>query len=207
MTTARPARRPEMVWTRVPGGVRGRERLAPVADFLAVLAILLVLLAAAVWGVVWLVRQGEGAAAAIAAFVPVGLAIGTLVYVRAPLRSAVVLRPADIELPVGRETVVRVVVRWDDVVAVRVLEDDRRATLVVELRDGARTRFVEGEDLMDQARRAPSPDAVVVTDAQAVARVLGHLLEHPGDRARLADRVGVGIVLAFVRPVHGTPER
>ncbi len=44
-----------------------------------------------------------------------------------------------------------------------------------------------------------------MTDAESVSRVLRHLLDHPEDRARLAQRGGLGIVLAFVRPVYGEP--
>ncbi len=194
-----------MVWTAVRGGVRGRERLAPVVDYLAVLAILLVLFGGSVWFVVWLLLQEEGVAAAVSCFMVLGFGTGLVMYVRGPSKQSVVLRPHEIELPVGPEPT-RVVVRWDDVAGVRVLEGERRPTLRVELRDGARARHAEGEDLL-QVRPAngPDPDTVDVADAEAVARVLRHLLDHPEDRARLAQRGGVGIVLAFARPVYGDP--
>ncbi|MFF2267881.1 glycosyltransferase [Cellulosimicrobium cellulans] len=201
----RPPHRPSMVWTAVRGGVRGRERLTPVVDYLAVLVILLVLFGGSVWFVVWLLLQEEGVAAAVSCFMVVGFGVGLAAYVRGPSNQAVVLRPHEIELPVGPEPA-RVVVRWDDVAGVRVLEGERRPTLRVELRDGARARHAEGEDLL-QGRPAhgPDPDTVDVADAEAVARVLRHLLDHPEDRARLAQRGGVGIVLAFARPVYGDP--
>ncbi|ARU51103.1 hypothetical protein CBR64_05970 [Cellulosimicrobium cellulans] len=194
-----------MVWTAVRGGVRGRERLAPVVDYLAVLVILVVLFGGSVWFVVWLLLQEEGVAAAVSCFLVIGFGVGLVAYVRGPSNQAVVLRPHEIELPVGPEPA-RVVVRWDDVAGVRVLEGERRPTLRVELRDGARARHAEGEDLL-QVRPAngPDPDTVDVADAEAVARVLRHLLDHPEDRARLAQRGGVGIVLAFARPVYGDP--
>ncbi|KLN36699.1 hypothetical protein FB00_02250 [Cellulosimicrobium funkei] len=192
-----------MVWTAVRGGVRGRERLTPVADYLAVLLILVVLFGGSVWFVVWLLLQEEGVAAAVSCFMVLGFGTGLVMYVRGPSKQSVVLRPHEIELPVGPEPA-RVVVRWDDVAGVRVLEGERRPTLRVELRDGARARHAEGEDLL-QVRPAngPDPDTVDVADAEAVARVLRHLLDHPEDRARLAQRGGVGIVLAFARPVYG----
>ncbi|MGN6239190.1 MAG: glycosyltransferase [Cellulosimicrobium cellulans] len=201
----RPPHRASMVWTAVRGGVRGRERLAPVVDYLAVLVILVVLFGGSVWFVVWLLLQEEGVAAAVSCFLVVGFGVGRVAYVRGPSNQAVVLRPHEIELPVGPEPA-RVVVRWDDVAGVRVLEGERRPTLRVELRDGARARHAEGEDLL-QVRPAngPDPDTVDVADAEAVARVLRHLLDHPEDRARLAQRGGVGIVLAFARPVYGDP--
>ncbi|WP_264029286.1 glycosyltransferase [Cellulosimicrobium sp. SH8] len=201
----RPPHRASMVWTAVRGGVRGRERLAPVVDYLAVLAILLVLFGGSVWFVVWLLLQEEGVAAAVSCFMVLGFGTGLVMYVRGPSKQSVVLRPHEIELPVGPEPT-RVVVRWDDVAGVRVLEGERRPTLRVELRDGARARHAEGEDLL-QVRPAngPDPDTVDVADAEAVARVLRHLLDHPEDRARLAQRGGVGIVLAFARPVYGDP--
>jgi hypothetical protein len=194
-----------MVWTAVRGGVRGRERLAPVVDYLAVLVILVVLFGGSVWFVVWLLLQEEGVAAAVSCFLVIGFGVGLVAYVRGPSNQAVVLRPHEIELPVGPEPA-RVVVRWDDVAGVRVLEGERRPTLRVELRDGARARHAEGEDLL-QVRPAngPDPDTVDVADAEAVARVLRHLLDHPEDRTRLAQRGGVGIVLAFARPVYGDP--
>lgn len=193
-----------MVWTAVRGGVRGRERLTPVVDYLAVLLILVVLLGGSVWFAVWMMLQEEGLAAFLAGFMVVGFGSGLVMYVRGPSRQSVVLRPHEIELPVGRQEVTRVVVRWDDVAGVRVLEGERRPALRVELRDGARARHAEGEDLL-QVRPAngPDPDTVDVADAEAVARVLRHLLDHPEDRARLAQRGGVGIVLAFARPVYG----
>ncbi|KZM78829.1 hypothetical protein A0J59_11780 [Cellulosimicrobium sp. I38E] len=192
-----------MVWTAVRGGVRGRERLTPVADYLAVLLILVVLFGGSVWFVVWLLLQEEGVAAAVSCFMVLGFGTGLVMYVRGPSKQSVVLRPHEIELPVGPEPA-RVVVRWDDVAGVRVLEGERRPALRVELRDGARARHAEGEDLL-QVRPAngPDPDTVDVADAEAVARVLRHLLDHPEDRARLAQRGGVGIVLAFARPVYG----
>ncbi|WP_157759488.1 glycosyltransferase [Cellulosimicrobium cellulans] len=201
----RPPHRASMVWTAVRGGVRGRERLAPVVDYLAVLVILVVLFGGSVWFVVWLLLQEEGVAAAVSCFLVIGFGVGLVAYVRGPSNQAVVLRPHEIELPVGPEPA-RVVVRWDDVAGVRVLEGERRPTLRVELRDGARARHAEGEDLL-QVRPAngPDPDTVDVADAEAVARVLRHLLDHPEDRARLAQRGGVGIVLAFARPVYGDP--
>ena len=194
-----------MVWTAVRDGVRGRERLTPVVDYLAVLVILLVLFGGSVWFAVWMLRQEEGLAAAIAGFMVLGFGIGLVAYVRGPTRQSVVLRPHEIELPAGPEPV-RVVVRWDDVADVRVVDGERRPTLRVELHDGARARHADGEDLL-QGRPAhgPDPDTVDVTDAEAVARVLRHLLDHPEDRARLAQRGGVGIVLAFARPVYGDP--
>ncbi len=194
-----------MVWTAAAGGVRGRERLAPVVDYLAVLAILLVLFGGSVWFVVWLWLQEEGVAAAVSCFLVVGFGVALVAYVRGPSNKAVVLRPHEIELPVGPEPA-RVVVRWDDVARVRVLEGERRPALRVELRDGARARHAEREDLL-QVRPAngPDPDTVDVADAEAVARVLRHLLDHPEDRARLAQRGGAGIVLAFARPVYGDP--
>ncbi|WP_156532856.1 glycosyltransferase [Cellulosimicrobium sp. I38E] len=199
----RPPHRPSMVWTAVRGGVRGRERLTPVADYLAVLLILVVLFGGSVWFVVWLLLQEEGVAAAVSCFMVLGFGTGLVMYVRGPSKQSVVLRPHEIELPVGPEPA-RVVVRWDDVAGVRVLEGERRPALRVELRDGARARHAEGEDLL-QVRPAngPDPDTVDVADAEAVARVLRHLLDHPEDRARLAQRGGVGIVLAFARPVYG----
>lgn len=192
-----------MVWTAVRGGVRGRERLTPVVDYLAVLLILVVLFGGSVWFVVWLLLQEEGVAAAVSCFMVLGFGTGLVMYVRGPSKQSVVLRPHEIELPVGPEPA-RVVVRWDDVAGVRVLEGERRTALRVELRDGARARHAEGEDLL-QVRPAngPDPDTVDVADAEAVARVLRHLLDHPEDRARLAQRGGVGIVLAFARPVYG----
>ncbi len=192
-----------MVWTAVRGGVRGRERLTPVVDYLAVLLILVVLFGGSVWFVVWLLLQEEGVAAAVSCFMVLGFGTGLVMYVRGPSKQSVVLRPHEIELPVGPEPA-RVVVRWDDVAGVRVLEGERRPALRVELRDGARARHAEGEDLL-QVRPAngPDPDTVDVADAEAVARVLRHLLDHPEDRARLAQRGGVGIVLAFARPVYG----
>ncbi|MBM7821572.1 hypothetical protein JOE63_004049 [Cellulosimicrobium cellulans] len=201
----RPPHRASMVWTAVRGGVRGRERLAPVVDYLAVLVILVVLFGGSVWFVVWLLLQEEGVAAAVSCFLVIGFGVGLVAYVRGPSNQAVVLRPHEIELPVGPEPA-RVVVRWDDVAGVRVLEGERRPTLRVELRDGARARHAEGEDLL-QVRPAngPDPDTVDVADAEAVARVLRHLLDHPEDRTRLAQRGGVGIVLAFARPVYGDP--
>ncbi|MGN7702058.1 glycosyltransferase [Cellulosimicrobium sp. ES-005] len=201
----RPPHRTGMVWTAVPGGVRGRERLTPVVDYLAVLLVLLVLFGGSVWFVVWLLLQEEGVAAAVSCFLVVGFGVALMAYVRGPSNQAVVLRPHEIELPVGPEPA-RVVVRWDDVAGVRVLEGERRPALRVELRDGARARHAEGEDLL-QVRPAngPDPDSVDVADAEAVARVLRHLLDHPEDRARLAQRGGVGIVLAFARPVYGDP--
>ncbi|WP_141388894.1 glycosyltransferase [Cellulosimicrobium cellulans] len=200
----RPPHRPSMVWTAVRGGVRGRERLTPVVDYLAVLLILLVLFGGSVWFAVWMMLQEEGLAAFLAGFMVLGFGSGLVIYLRAPSRQSVVLRPHEIELPVGREEVTRVVVRWDDVARVRVLEGERRPTLRVELHDGARARHADGEDLL-QGRPAhgPDPETVDVTDAEAVARVLRHLLDHPEDRARLAQRGGVGIVLAFARPVYG----
>ncbi|MFB7887750.1 hypothetical protein ACFCZ3_06905 [Cellulosimicrobium cellulans] len=200
---ARPPHRPSMVWTAVRGGVRGRERLTPVVDYLAVLLILVVLFGGSVWFVVWLLLQEEGVAAAVSCFMVLGFGTGLVMYVRGPSKQSVVLRPHEIELPVGPEPA-RVVVRWDDVAGVRVLEGERRPTLRVELRDGARARHAEGEDLL-QVRPAngPDPDTVDVADAEAVARVLRHLLDHPEDRAPLAQRGGVGIVLAFARPVYG----
>ncbi|MFF2833026.1 glycosyltransferase [Cellulosimicrobium cellulans] len=200
---ARPPHRPSMVWTAVRGGVRGRERLTPVVDYLAVLLILVVLFGGSVWFVVWLLLQEEGVAAAVSCFMVLGFGTGLVMYVRGPSKQSVVLRPHEIELPVGPEPA-RVVVRWDDVAGVRVLEGERRPALRVELRDGARARHAEGEDLL-QVRPAngPDPDTVDVADAEAVARVLRHLLDHPEDRARLAQRGGVGIVLAFARPVYG----
>lgn len=192
-----------MVWTAVRGGVRGRERLTPVVDYLAVLLILVVLFGGSVWFVVWLLLQEEGVAAAVSCFMVLGFGTGLVMYVRGPSKHSVVLRPHEIELPVGPEPA-RVVVRWDDVAGVRVLEGERRPALRVELRDGARARHAEGEDLL-QVRPAngPDPDTVDVADAEAVARVLRHLLDHPEDRARLAQRGGGGIVLAFARPVYG----
>lgn len=192
-----------MVWTAVRGGVRGRERLTPVVDYLAVLLILVVLFGGSVWFVVWLLLQEEGVAAAVSCFMVLGFGTGLVMYVRGPSKQSVVLRPHEIELPVGPEPA-RVVVRWDDLAGVRVLEGERRPALRVELRDGARARHAEGEDLL-QVRPAngPDPDTVDVADAEAVARVLRHLLDHPEDRARLAQRGGVGIVLAFARPVYG----
>ncbi|ARK04264.1 hypothetical protein B8281_05430 [Cellulosimicrobium sp. TH-20] len=192
-----------MVWTAVRGGVRGRERLTPVVDYLAVLLILVVLFGGSVWFVVWLLLQEEGVAAVVSCFMVLGFGTGLVMYVRGPSKQSVVLRPHEIELPVGPEPA-RVVVRWDDVAGVRVLEGERRPALRVELRDGARARHAEGEDLL-QVRPAngPDPDTVDVADAEAVARVLRHLLDHPEDRARLAQRGGVGIVLAFARPVYG----
>src|SRR5690606_28595752 len=56
----RPPHRPSMTWTAVPGGVRGRERLSPLLDFVAVLAILLVLLGGSVWFFVWMARTEGG---------------------------------------------------------------------------------------------------------------------------------------------------
>ncbi|MFJ4230611.1 MULTISPECIES: glycosyltransferase [Cellulosimicrobium] len=199
----RPPHRPSMVWTAVRGGVRGRERLTPVVDYLAVLLILVVLFGGSVWFVVWLLLQEEGVAAVVSCFMVLGFGTGLVMYVRGPSKQSVVLRPHEIELPVGPEPA-RVVVRWDDVAGVRVLEGERRPALRVELRDGARARHAEGEDLL-QVRPAngPDPDTVDVADAEAVARVLRHLLDHPEDRARLAQRGGVGIVLAFARPVYG----
>jgi len=195
-----------MVWTAVRGGVRGRERLTPVVDYLAVLAILLVLFGGAVWFFVWMLLLEEGLAAVLAAFIVVGFGAGLVIYLRGPSRQSVVLRPHEVELPVGTETVVRVVVRWEDVTGVRVVDGERRPTVRVDLRDGARARHADGEDLM-QVRPAngPDPDTVAVADAEAFARVLQHLLDHPQDRARLAERAGVGIVLAFARPVYGDP--
>ncbi|MGW6225587.1 glycosyltransferase [Cellulosimicrobium cellulans] len=200
----RPPHRTGMVWTAVPGGVRGRERLTPVADYLAVLLILIVLFGGSVWFAVWLLRQEEGVAAAVSCFMVLGFGVGLVAYVRGPSKQAVVLRPHEIELPVGRAEVVRVVVRWEDVARVRVLEGETRPTLRVELRDGSRARHADGEDLLQgRPEHGPDPDTVDVTDAEAVARVLRHLLDHPEDRARLAQRGGVGIVLAFARPVYG----
>ncbi|MFI2567954.1 glycosyltransferase [Cellulosimicrobium funkei] len=198
--------RPTMVWTAVRGGVRGRERLTPVVDYLAVLLILLALCGGAVAFAVWLLRNDEGFAAALIGIVALAFGGGLLAYVRGPSKHAVVLRPHEVELPVGRAEVVRVVVRWDDVARVHVVPGEGRPSLRVELHDGARARHAEGEDLL-QGRPAhgPDPDPVVVTDAEAVARVLRHLLDHPEDRARLAERGGLGIVLAFVRPVYGEP--
>ncbi|MFB8229890.1 glycosyltransferase [Cellulosimicrobium sp. NPDC055967] len=198
--------RPSMVWTAVRGGVRGRERLTPVVDYLAVLLILIALCGGAVWFAVWLLRNDEGFAAALIGIVAVAFGGGLVAYVRGPSKAAVVLRPHEVELPVGGAEVVRVVVRWEDVAAVRVEPGERRPTLRVELHDGARARHAEGEDLL-QVRPAngPDPDTVDVADAEAVARVLRHLLDHPEDRARLAQRGGVGIVLAFARPVYGDP--
>lgn len=194
-----------MVWTTVRDGVRGRERLTPVVDYLAVLVILLVLFGGSVWFAVWMLRQEEGLAATVAGFMVLGFGIGLVAYVRGPTRQSVVLRPHEIELPAGPEPV-RVVVRWDDVAGVRVVDGERRPTLRVELHDGARARHADGEDLL-QGRpvHGPDPDAVDVTDAEAVARVLRHLLDHPEDRARLSQRGGIGIVLAFARPVYGDP--
>ncbi|WP_426309863.1 glycosyltransferase [Cellulosimicrobium sp. E-16] len=201
---ARPPHRPSMVWTAVRGGVRGRERLTPVVDYLAVLLILIVLFGGSVWFAVWLLLQEEGVAAAVSCFMVLGFGTGLVMYVRGPSKQSVVLRPHEVELPVGRAEVVRVVVRWDDVARVRVLEGERRPTLRVELRDGARAHHADGEDLL-QGRPAhgPDPETVDVADAEAVARLLQHLLDHPEDRARLAQRGGVGIVLAFARPVYG----
>ncbi len=194
-----------MVWTAVHGGVQGRERLTPVADNLAVLTILLVPFGAAVWFFVWLLRQGEGTAAALTTIVVVSLGAALLMVVRGPARRSVVLRPDEVELPVGPE-VTRVVVRWDDVADVRTVPGEHRPALCVELHDGARARHAAGEDLLQgRPRHGPSPDTVTVADPKAVARVLRHLLDHPEDRARLAQRGGVGIVLAFARPVFGDP--
>lgn len=198
-----------MVWTRVRGGVRGRERLTPLVDFLAVLLVLLVLLGGcAVLGVLAL-RAEEGLAAFVAAVAALGFAYGLALYVRAPLRGSVVLRPDGVELPAGRTDTTRVVVRWDDVADVRVVAGERRPVLAVDLHDGARVVLAEGEDVL-RARRpgaAPDLDAVDLVDAEAVALVLRHLLDHPDDRKRLAAREGLGIVLAFARPADGTTGR
>ena len=196
-----------MVWTRVRGGVRGRERLTPIVDFLGVLLVLVALLVGVVWLAVLAAREGEGLAAFLAVGVALGLLSGIGLYVRAPGRQAVVLRPDTIELPVGRGEVTRVVVRWGDVARVRAVAGERAPVLTVELHDGARARRADGEDLLSglPSSPAPEPDAVHVADAEAVALVLRHLLDHPEDRARLAARGGIGVVLAFSRPVYGIP--
>jgi|GEM_PF-1636707 len=198
-----------MVWTRVPGGVRGRERLTPVVDYLAVLLVLVALVGGAVWAAAWGLRNDEGVVATVSVITALAFGYGLSLYVRGPGRQSVVLRPHEVELPVGREEVVRVVVRWDDVARVRVLAGERAPTLRVELHEGAAARHVEGGEDLLQARlptRAPAPDTVHLADAEAVALVLRHLLDHPEDRARLAAREGLGIVLAFSRPVYGTTE-
>ena len=195
-----------MTWTAVPGGVRGRERLSPLLDFVAVLAILLVLFGGSVWFFVWMARIEGGVTMVLAALPVLGFGSGLIMYVRAPSRQSVVLRPLEVELPVGTEPVVRVVVRWDDVSGVRVVEGERGPVVRVDLRDGARARHALGEDLMQgRPENGPDPDTVAVADAEALARVLRHLLDHPEDRARLAEPGGVGIVLAFARPVYGEP--
>ncbi|MCB7136039.1 hypothetical protein [Cellulosimicrobium marinum] len=205
----RPAHRPSMVWARVHGGVRGRERLTPVLDFLSVLLILLACTGGAVWAGVWGLRADEGVVALLAGVTALAFGSGAVVYVRAPLRRAVVLRPHEIELPVDGPEVRRVVVRWEDVAHVEVAPGERRPVLRVALHDGARPRHADGDDDLLQTRlpaAPPEPDAVVVADPGAVALVLQHLLDHPEDRARLAGRGGLGVVLAFSRPEYGTTE-
>ncbi|KAJ8141086.1 hypothetical protein OY671_005732 [Metschnikowia pulcherrima] len=195
-----------MVWTAVRGGVRGRERSTPVVDYLAVSSISLASCGGAVAFAVWLSRNDEGFAAASIGIVALAFGGGSSAYVRGPSKRAVVSRPHEVESPVGRAEVVRVVVRWDDVARVHVVPGEGRPSLRVESHDGARARHAEGED-SSQGRPAhgPDPDPVVVTDAEAVARVSRHSLDHPEDRARLAQRGGLGIVSAFVRPVYGEP--
>lgn len=197
-----------MVWTRVRGGVRGRERLKPFVDFLAVLLVLVALVGGGVWLCVVALRAGEGLAAVLMALVALAFAVGTGIYVRAPLRQAVVLRPDAVELPTGRTETTRVVVRWDDVAGVRVVPGERRPALAVDLRPGGRVVLAEGEDLLRARLPGAVPDlgAVDLVDAEAVTLVLRHLLDHPDDRALLAARQGLGIVLAFARPVYGTTE-
>ncbi|WP_251149755.1 hypothetical protein [Cellulosimicrobium sp. Marseille-Q4280] len=208
--TARPVpvHRRAMVWTRVRRGVRGRERLSPFVDFLAVLLILVALLGGCVVLSVLALRAEEGFAGFVAALAALGFACGLGLYVRAPLRGSVVLRPDGVELPTGRTETTRVVVRWDDVADVRVVPGERRPSVAVDLHDGARIVLAEGEDLLRARAPGAAPDlgAVDLVDAEAVALVLRHLLDHPDDRSLLAARQGLGIVLAFSRPVYGTTE-
>ncbi len=197
-----------MVWTAVRGGVRGRERLTPVLDFLAVAAILAVLTGAAAWVTVWGLSAGEDLVAVLSGIVGLFFLGGLWMYLAAPLRASVVLRPETIELPAGDPKGTRVVVRWDDVVGVGTVPGEHRPALRVALRDDAPVRRADGsDDLLSGAGPGapPRPDAVPLVDAETVARVLRHLSDHPEDRGHLARRGGVGIVLAFARPVHGDP--